>query len=170
MSQPETCAIGQCVPTLHLVCGKIGSGKSTLAQRLATTPSTVLISEDVWLARLYPGEITEIADYVRCAGRLRGALAEHVVTLLNAGVSVVLDFPSNTQASRLWARSLFESAGVAHRLHFLDVGDEVCKARLRARNAAGDHPFKATEAEFEVISRYFEAPAVEEGFEVVRYE
>lgn len=57
----------------------------------------------------------------------------------------------------------------AHRLHFLDVGDEVCKARLRARNEAGDHPFKTSEAEFEVISRYFDAPAVEEGFEVVRY-
>ncbi|WP_338526082.1 ATP-binding protein [Pseudomonas batumici] len=170
MSQPETCGTGHCVPTLHLVCGKIGSGKSTLAQRLATTPSTVLISEDVWLAHLYPGEITEIADYVRCAGRLRVALTEHVVALLKAGISVVLDFPSNTVASRRWARSVFENAGVAHRLHFLDVGDDLCKARLKVRNEAGDHPFKTTEAEFEVISRYFEAPAVEEGFEVVRYE
>ncbi|KIH85166.1 AAA family ATPase [Pseudomonas batumici] len=170
MSQPETCGTGQYVPTLHLVCGKIGSGKSTLAQRLATTPSTVLISEDVWLAHLYPGEITEIADYVRCAGRLRAALAEHVVALLKAGISVVLDFPSNTVASRRWARSVFENAGVAHRLHFLDVGDDLCKARLKVRNEAGDHPFKTSEAEFEVISRYFEAPAVEEGFEVVRYE
>lgn len=170
MSQPETFATRDCVPTLHLVCGKIGSGKSTLAQRLAATPSTVLISEDVWLARLYPGEISEIADYVRCATRLRGALAEHLVALLKAGISVVLDFPSNTVASRLWARSVFENAGAAHRLHFLDVGDDLCKARLKARNEAGEHPFKATEAEFEVISRYFEAPAVEEGFELVRHE
>ena len=170
MSQPETLATGDCVPTLHLVCGKIGSGKSTLAQRLAATASTVLICEDVWLARLYPGEISGIADYLRCATRLRGVLAEHVVALLNAGLSVVLDFPSNTVASRLWARALFERAGVAHRLHFLDVGDDLCKARLRARNEAGEHPFKASDAEFEVISRYFEAPAVEEGFERVRYE
>ncbi|WP_248803642.1 AAA family ATPase [Pseudomonas sp. MWU13-2100] len=170
MSPPEPRGPGDAGPILHLVCGKIGSGKSTLAQRLAVTPSTVLISEDVWLARLYPGEISEIADYVRCATRLRGALAEHLVALLNAGISVVLDFPSNTVASRLWARSVFENAGAAHRLHFLDVGDELCKARLKARNEAGEHPFKATEAEFEVISRYFEAPALEEGFEVVRYE
>jgi len=170
MSQPETRSPGDAVPTLHLVCGKIGSGKSTLAQHLATTPSTVLISEDAWLARLYPGEISEITDYVRCATRLRGALAGHLVALLKAGLSVVLDFPSNTVASRLWARSVFESAGVAHRLHFLDVGDDVCKARLKVRNETGDHPFKTTEAEFEVISRYFEAPAVKEAFEVVRYE
>ncbi|WP_191485502.1 MULTISPECIES: AAA family ATPase [unclassified Pseudomonas] len=170
MSPPETRAPGDSVPTLHLVCGKIGSGKSMLAQRLAATASTVLICEDVWLARLYPGEITAIADYVRCAGRLRGVLAEHLVALLHAGVSVVLDFPSNTVASRLWARSVFESAGAAHRLHFLDVADELCKARLKVRNEAGDHPFKTSEAEFEAISRYFEAPALEEGFEVVRYE
>ncbi|NWB94486.1 ATP-binding protein [Pseudomonas gingeri] len=170
MSVPETSTAHNCAPILHLVCGKIGSGKSTLAQNLAAAPSTLLISEDVWLAQLYPGEITEIADYVRCAGRLRGVLAEHLVALLHAGVSVVLDFPSNTLSSRLWARSVFERAGADHRLHFLDVGDDVCKARLKLRNEAGDHPFKTTEAEFEVISRYFEAPAVEEGFEVVRYE
>ncbi|WP_198969171.1 AAA family ATPase [Xylophilus sp. ASV27] len=156
-------------PTLHLVCGKIGSGKSTLAQRLAAQPATVLISEDHWLACLYPGEIQALPDYVRCAGRLRQAMAGHVEALLRAGVSVVLDFPSNTVASRAWARARFEAAGVAHRLHFLDLPDAVCKARLRARNAAGEHPFQTTDAQFDQISSHFVPPAPEEGFEVIRY-
>lgn len=156
--------------TLHMVCGKIGAGKSTLCAQLATQPATVLVSEDSWLASLYPGEITALADYVRCSSRLKAAMGTHVQALLRAGVSVVLDFPSNTLAGRHWARSLFEAAGVAHRLHFLDVPDHVCKERLRARNASGNHPFETTDAQFDQISGHFVAPQAHEAFQVVRYE
>jgi len=155
--------------TLHMVCGKIGAGKSTLTRRLAQGPKTVLISEDDWLSRLYPNEIHAIADYVRCAGRLREAMAGHVEALLAAGTSVVLDFPSNTIATRAWARGIFEKAGAAHCLHYLDVPDEVCKARLRARNLAGEHPFETTDAEFDQITRHFVAPSEEEGYNLVRH-
>ena len=154
---------------LHMVCGKIGAGKSTLTKRLAAEPMTVLICEDDWLARLYPNEIHVIADYARCAGRLREAMAGHIQTLLTAGMSVVLDFPSNTTSTRAWARSVFEKAGASHVLHFLDVSDEVCKARLRAHNASGEHPFETTEAEFDQITRHFVAPTPDEGFDVIRY-
>jgi len=155
-------------PMLHMVCGKIGAGKSTLTRRLAEAPATVLISEDAWLAALYPEEIVELPDYVRASARLKQVMAEHVVALLSAGVSVVLDFPANTVSSRAWARGIFEKAGVAHRLHFLDVPDEVCKARLRARNASGEHPFETTDAEFDLITRHFVAPSEAEGFHVIR--
>ena len=156
-------------PTLHLMCGKIAAGKSTLAKRLAATPGTVLISEDYWLSRLYPGEIVAVADYARCAGRLRDAMGGHIETLLRGGLSVVLDFPANTVANRHWMRGIFDRAGVAHRLHFLDVPDAVCKKRLRLRNAEGSHDFAASEADFEVITGYFVAPAPDEGFDVVVY-
>ncbi|WP_414606472.1 AAA family ATPase [Stenotrophomonas pavanii] len=155
-------------PTLHLVCGKIGAGKSTLSQQLALKPRHVLISEDAWLAALYPGEIHSIADYLQRAAALRNVLVDHLRALLQAGVSVVLDFPFNTPASRAWAREVFSPVGAAHQLHFLDIA-EVCKARLRARNALGEHPFQASDLEFERITRHFVAPAVEEGFVVMRY-
>ncbi|MCS3420624.1 ATP-binding protein [Pseudomonas yamanorum] len=155
---------------LHLICGKIASGKSTLTQQLSQGPQAVLISEDEWLARLYPGQIQALGDYVRCTGLLRDALTAHIISLLKAGVSVVLDFPANTLASRRWMRSLFEGAGVDHQLHYLDVPDAVCKARLRARNAAGTHAFETSDAQFDLITGYFEAPRVEEGFSVIRYE
>lgn len=152
---------------LHLLCGKIAAGKSTLTAALGAQPRTVIVSEDHWLARLYPGEMSSVADYIRCAGRLREAMKPHLVALLKAGVSIVLDFPANTLATRAWMRSVFEAAGVAHQLHYLDVPDEVCKARLRARNARGDHDFAATDAEFDLITSYFVAPKPEEGFTVV---
>jgi predicted kinase len=161
----ETAAPG--AATLHMICGKIAAGKSTLAAGLAQHRATIRISEDAWLACLYKDEQKAIEDYVRNSRRLREAMGDHVVALLEAGLSVVLDFPANTPASRQWMRGLFERAGANHRLHFLDVPDDVCKARLRARNAAGTHAFNVSDSEFDLFTRYFVPPTADEGFEVV---
>ena len=154
-------------PTLHLLCGKIAAGKSTLAKALASFPRTLLISEDQWLSRLYPDEMATVSDYVRCLARLRATMGPHIGALLQAGVSVVLDFPANTLANRAWMRSIFDAAGTAHLLHYLDVPDDVCKARLRARNASGEHAFAATDEQFDFITSHFIAPKPEEGFNIV---
>ncbi|NJD91217.1 MAG: ATP-binding protein [Geobacter sp.] len=156
-------------PVLYLVCGKIGAGKSTLAQQLAATPNTILVSEDDWLSQLYSDGIKNLSDYVRCTGQFRKVLAGHIEALLRAGLSVVLDFPANTLASRQWAKTIFENSAVAHELHYLDVTNETCKARLRARNAAGSHPFMASDDEFDEITRYFVPPSQDEGFNVIRH-
>lgn len=153
--------------TLHLLCGKIAAGKSTLTARLAALPHTIVVAEDQWLARLYPGEQTSLADYVRNSTRLRHGMAPHLVALLRTGVSVVLDFPANTLASRAWMRTLVEEAGVAHQLHYLDVPDGICKARLRQRNAGGEHEFIVSDEEFGLFTRHFVAPSPDEGFNIV---
>lgn len=153
--------------TLHLVCGKIAAGKSTLTARLGAQPATVVINEDAWLAALHRDELRSIADYVHRSGQLHDAMGPHVVSLLRAGLSVVLDFPANTVANRAWMRTLFEQAGTAHRLHHLDVPDEVCKARLHRRNAEGAHEFTVSDDEFDAITRRFVPPGADEGFEIV---
>jgi predicted kinase len=156
--------------TLHMVCGKIAAGKSTLCAKLANTPHTVLISQDFWLARLYPKELNSLQDYVRCASRLREALSPHLVALLLADVSVVLDFPANTIATRQWMRGIFQDAKAPHKLHYIEVPDVVCKERLRQRNAAGSHDYITSEAEFDLFTSYFIPPDVAEGFEVILYQ
>ncbi|MGR2679683.1 AAA family ATPase [Chromobacterium haemolyticum] len=155
--------------TLHLVCGKIAAGKSTLTRNLAKQARTVLISEDEWLAQLYPGEIRTMTDYVRRSQSLKQALTAHIAALLRQGLSVVLDMPANTLDSRRWMRELIDASGAAHQLHLLDVSDEACKARLRQRNAKGSHPFSVSEAEFDHITRYFVPPSPQEGFNVVAH-
>lgn len=152
---------------LHLICGKIAAGKSSLAAKLGSQPGTIVISEDQWLARLYPGEQNTLADYARNAARLRNVIGPHVVALLRAGLSVVLEFPANTLANRAWMRQLFEDAGVAHQLHYLDVSDATCKERLRGRNARGEHEFMVTDAQFDLITRHFMAPTANEGFNLI---
>jgi predicted kinase len=154
--------------TLHFLCGKMAAGKSTLARELARAHQAVLLEEDHFLAALFPGEIRSIADYLKYSARVKDALTEHIVSLLRSGISVVLDFPGNTPNQRQWFRQLFERAQVAHELHYLDVADEVCKAQLRERSKAlpEGSPF-TSEAEFEAVTRYFQPPAAEEGFNIV---
>lgn len=153
--------------TLHMLCGKIASGKSTLTAELGGLPSTIVVSEDYWLAGLYGSEMSTVADYVQRSALLRSVIAPHLVSILRQGLSVVLDFPANTRASRAWMRMIIEEAGAAHQLHYLDVPDDVCRARLRARNAQGEHEFSANDEQFDLITRYFVPPASDEGFEVV---
>ena len=160
-----------CVAKLHFFCGKMGAGKSTLSRELASRDGTVLLVEDHFLERLFPHEITDIAAYVTYSSRIRDALGPHISSLLRMGVSVVLDFPGNTRAQRTWFRRLIESAGAEHELHFVDTPDAVCIRQLKERSK--DLPAGTrwtTEAEFHAVTAYFEPPAVDEGFNVVRHE
>jgi predicted kinase len=155
---------------LIFFCGKMAAGKSTLANALARREGTVLLVQDDLLDHLFPDEITDIPAFTRYSARLRRALAPHVCALLSRGLAVVLDFPANTRAQRVWFRELFEAAGVAHELHFVDVPDAVCKRQLRDRSAhlPPGTPW-TTEAEFEAVTRYFEPPSEDEGFNVIRH-
>ena len=157
------------VPTLHLMCGKIASGKSSLAAKLGGMEGTVVIAEDDWLSALYADEMSSIADYVRCTSKLRKIVGPHVASLLNAGASVVLDFQANTVEARTWMRGILAQTNAAHQLHVLEVPDAICLARLRARNASGDHAFAATEEQFLQISKHFVAPTKEEGFTIIQH-
>lgn len=156
--------------TLHLFCGKIAAGKSTLAARLSQDDGTVLISEDDWLAALFAEEMSTAKDYVRCASKLRKIMGPHVASLLNAGVSVVLDFQANTVESRMWVRGILNQTSADHQFHVLAPPDELCLTRLRARNAGGDHPFSVSEAQFHQINAYFVPPTPDEGFNLVLHD
>lgn len=107
-------------PTLHMLCGKIASGKSTMAAHLGATPGTVLIAEDAWLDALFADELHSLKDYVQCSSKLRRVIGPHVVALLDAGMSVVLDFPANTVAQRAWMKEMLAARSVHDQL--LDAG------------------------------------------------
>ncbi len=156
---------------LLFLCGKMAAGKSTLARALAAREGAILLVQDELLEQLYPGEIVDIADFARCSARLRDAIAPHVRALLGKGVSVVLDFPGNTTAQRAWFRELFETAGVAHELHYVVASDELCRRQLagRSRHLPPGTPW-TTAAEFDAITAWFEPPSDDEAFRVVRHE
>ena len=157
-------------PTLHLFCGKMASGKSTLAGKLARSPDTVRISEDAWLGALFADELKTGRDFLRCSGKLKTIMGPHVTELLDAGVSVVLDFQANTRDARTWMQGIVSASGAQHVLHVLETPDALCLERLRERNASGAHPFAPTEAQFHEFSRHYVPPAPDEGFNIVRHD
>jgi predicted kinase len=149
----------------------MAAGKSTLSRELAERENAVLLIQDEFLERLYPGEIVDIPGFVKCSSRVKDALTPHICALLSMGLSVVLDFPGNTKNQRAWFRSLFEHADSEHELHFIDASDDLCKRQLRERSKGlPSGTAWTTDAEFGAITAYFEAPAIEEGFNVIRYE
>jgi predicted kinase len=148
----------------------MAAGKSTLARTLAARENAVLLVQDELLDRLYPGEIADIPDFVRCSTRLKAALEPHICALLERGIPVVLDFPGNSRTQRAWFRGIFERAKVAHELHFIDAPDEACKRQLkeRTRHLAPGAPW-TSDAEFDAITAYFQPPSDDEGFTVIRH-
>ena len=156
------------VTTVHFFCGKMAAGKSTLARKLAEENNAILLVEDEWLAHLFPDEIATISDYIKYAPRLKKVIFSHAIALLSRGVSVVMDFPANTIEQRQWFRGLFETAKVAHILHYLDVSDTVCKRQLKERSKGKPEGSAfTTEAEFDAITQYFQPPSDNEGFNIL---
>ena len=162
---------GASAATLYLVGGKIAAGKSTLARKLAADHAAVLICEDEWLVRL-EAKIESFDDFRMHARRLRAALTPHVIALLRLGTSVVLDVAANTPRDRAWMRSLFEAAQARHELHYIELPDDVCKARLRERNHAkpeGVYWGHVPESLFDPVARMIVPPVEAEGFNVIRH-
>ena len=153
--------------TLHFFCGKAGAGKSTIASRIARDLDAILLSEDVWLMRLFGDQMKTFDDHIRVSARLKTVIGPLVVELLGSGRSVVLDFQGNTRNGRRWFRAMCEEARSAHVLHFVDTPDVTCLARIARRNVErpeGSHHL--TEADFLHVSSYFQAPEADEGFEI----
>ena len=156
---------------LIFMCGKMAAGKSTLSKKIATERRAVLIIQDEFLAQLFPGEINDIPDFVKYSSRLKDALHAHICSLLSNGVTVVLDFPGNTTKQRAWFREMFEAAGVEHELHYVVASDDLCKRQLNVRSK--DLPAGSawtSDAEFDAITAYFQPPAADEHFNIIRHE
>lgn len=150
---------------LIFFCGKMGSGKSTKSVEMTGETGAVLISEDDWLSRLYPAEIKTFEDYLSYSARLKSLVKSHVQSLLGAGVTVIMDFPGNTRKQRAWFREMLHENACRHRLIYLKATDELCLSRLARRRES--HPERAAfdnEAVFRQVTRYFEVPSVDEGF------
>jgi predicted kinase len=157
--------------TLHFICGRLASGKTTLAREIVKANRAVMICEDVWLSKMSDG-IRSFDDYLIWSRRCRSVLAPLIVDILRSGSSVVLDFAGNTPSERAWVRTLFEAAGAPHVLHLLSVSEEVCLQRLKQRNEQKPEGLffaEISEADFFLITSYFQPPQEEENFHVKLY-
>jgi len=119
--------------TLIFFCGKMGAGKSTKSKQLALDRNAVLISEDEWLAALYPDQIASFEDYIKFSGRLKPLVKNHVQNILSAETNVVMDFPANTVAQRKWFKAIISEIDAPHELIYLNTSDEICLKQIAKR-------------------------------------
>ncbi|ADG93220.1 conserved hypothetical protein [Arcobacter nitrofigilis DSM 7299] len=153
---------------LYFMCGKMAAGKSTLSKKLAKEKDAILLSEDKILGQLYPSEIQTIEDYVTYSSRVKIMLKEHLIELLKKGNNVVLDFPANTISQREWFKEIIKESKIEHVMHYVKRSDDVCKSQLKKRNEniSQDSPL-IDEKTFDTITKYFQEPKEEEGFNII---
>ena len=155
--------------TLIFFCGKMGAGKTTASKQVANDRNAVLISEDEWLAALYPGQITTFDDYLKCSRRLKPLVTSHVQKILRTGTDVVMDFPANTVSQRKWFKRLYSEIDAPHELIYIDISDEICLEQIARRST--EQPERAsfdTPEVFHQVTKYFEAPSEAEGYNIRR--
>lgn len=153
--------------TLTFFAGKMGSGKSTLSVKITQETNAILISEDEWLALLYPDQIHSFADFLKYSAILKPLIRNHVTAILQTGVDVVLDFPANTVTQRNWFRELLNDANASGQLIYLKASDETCMQRLAKRRK--EQPQRAafdTVQVFMKVSEYFQEPDASEGLQI----
>ncbi|SFK78273.1 AAA family ATPase [Methylophaga sulfidovorans] len=157
--------------TLTFFCGKMGAGKSTKARQIAQEGNAVLLSEDEWLAALYPNKISSLSDYIECSNLLKPQIKKLVQSMLSTGTNVVMDFPANTFSQRGWFRNIFSEIDAPHSLVYIDLPNEVCLKQIEKRRK--EQPERATTDTadmFEQVTKYFMAPTPEEGFNIIKVE
>jgi len=153
---------------LIFFCAKMGAGKSTKALDLSKNKPNILLSEDEWLSALYPNKIQSLDDYIHYSNLLKPQIKKIVGSILASGVDVIMDFPANTKKQRAWFKSIIETHKVKHELYYLDVTDEVCLKQIENRRIEQpDRKNTDTPEIFEAVTRYFEAPLKEEGFNIL---
>ena len=118
--------------TVYLICGKLCCGKSTYAKQLQAEHKAVILSADeIMLAvfGLYAGK-----KHDKYAANVRTYLFEKSLELLQADVSVVLDWGFWTKAARCEAKAFYCSRNIACELHYLTISDGAWQARIDKRN------------------------------------
>ncbi|MBM9616751.1 ATP-binding protein [Desulfobulbus rhabdoformis] len=154
---------------LTFFCGKMGAGKSTKACEISRAGNAVLLSEDEWLASLYPNKISSLKDYIGYSTLLKPQIKKLVQSILSSGTNVVMDFPANTISQRDWFRSIFSEIEAPHSLVYIDLPNETCLRQISKR--CMEQPERAatdTAEMFEQVTKYFMPPTPEEGFNIIK--
>lgn len=147
-----------------LICGKICSGKSTYAQQLCRQNKAVLLSIDEIMLSVLGPYLGDQHDLY--SERTQKYLFDKSLELIEAGIDVVLDWGFWTKEKRESAKAFYEARSIPCELHYIEIGDEVWRERIKMRNdavSAGEISayFVDENLAAKVVSR-FEVPGREE--------
>lgn len=117
-----------------LICGKLCSGKSTYAEQLRSESKAVVLSVDeimLALFGLYAGD-----KHDEYTDRTKKYLYDKSVEIIETGIDVILDWGFWTRGDRAFAKEFYLSRNIESEFHYIDISDEIWRARLNKRNEA----------------------------------
>jgi len=158
--------------TVHLICGSTGAGKTTYAAALAGRVRGVLFSIDQWMATLYLPDRPDPMSLdwaIERTARCELQIWTVVDQLVARGLDVILDVGLSRREHRDRFRQRALEIGAECKLHYLDVDLETRRARVRERNVtrAGSYSLEVTDAMFDWMEQWFEAPSDDELYEAM---
>ena len=148
---------------LHLVAGSTGAGKTTYAMSLAERDGALRLSIDEWMTTLFGPDQPEPIEFAwmmerigRCEAQM-WALARQAAAF---GVSSVIDCGLTRADHRARWAAFAAEAGMAVRLHLLDIAPEERWRRVQARNAERGPTFRleVTREMFDFVETLWEPP------------
>lgn len=119
---------------VYLICGKLCCGKTTYSQKLCAENDVVLLSVDEMTLTVFGQNCGDKHDeYVLNAKKY---LLSKSLELIDKNINIVLDWGFLTRKEREFAKDFYKSRGIDCELHYIDISDDVCKARIEKRNKA----------------------------------
>ncbi len=154
-------------PTLHLIEGPVGAGKSTYAGKLARRIGGVHVALDEWFVRLFSPDrpTTDVmAWYATRKQRLNDHIWRHALSLLDAGVTPILELGLVQRQMRQDFYRRAQDAGVDVQVHLLEASRAIRQERVAQRNADKGPTFSMVvpDAVFELASDMWEYPQDDE--------
>ncbi|WP_375397415.1 AAA family ATPase [uncultured Sphingomonas sp.] len=155
-------------PLVHFVTGSTGAGKTIYAVALADRIGAVRFSIDEWMSALFWMDSPQPADPVWAIERIERcsmAIWSTATAIARRGVPVILELGLTTAALRSRFADLARAAGLAARLHFIDVGADERWRRTEARNrdaSAAQLDFAVTREMFDFVETMWEPPTAAE--------
>ena len=119
---------------VYLICGKLCCGKTTYSQKLCNENGALLLSVDEMTLTVFGQNCGDKHDeYVLNAKKY---LLNKSLELIDKNINIVLDWGFWTRKEREFAKDFYKSRGIDCELHYIDISDDVCKARIEKRNKA----------------------------------
>lgn len=116
-----------------LICGKICVGKSFYAEKLRLQNGAVLLSVDEITLALFDSYIGEKHDEI--CEKAQNYLFNKALEIIEIGCDVVLDWGFWQKDEREFARSFYESRGIACEFHYIDISDGDWRINIAERNS-----------------------------------
>lgn len=154
-------------PIFHLVCGSTGAGKTTFAGKLARQLGALHLSIDDWMMTLFAPDMPQPLDWGWISERAARCESQVIVTALQLGrigVSSILDLGLLRTDRRQSIAATATAAGLAVRLHFVDVTAEERWRRVLARNDEKGETYRVTVTRpmFDFIETIWQPPTANE--------